>query len=277
MTDILSIFLLILLAVLLIGPDKLPAGVEALWLAWTNFSRSQHGADAITLETARMQWRREQNPLYNGVRLLEAATEHLIELRHRLFIGIGALLLGVIIAFTFSNQLFQLLLAPLNRVERPAKQTTAQFELTQSVPVITSVLLPSASAPVSITVEIPAGTVLPVTYVQPGNRLQPIVTKPTEMLVTTFKVDLLAGTGMALPIIAYELVAFLLPGLLPNEKRYLFILLPGIVLFFIAGVTFAYMLMLPFALDFLFTFGSDIATPLPSLADYINFVSSILF
>ena len=57
----------------------------------------------------------------------------------------------------------------------------------------------------------------------------------------------------------------MLPGLLPNEKRYLYILLPGIALFFIAGVTFAYLLMLPFALQFLFTFGADIAQPLPSI------------
>ena len=83
MTDIISIFLVMLLAILLIGPRRLPAGVEALWLAWTNFSRSQHGGDPISLDTARMQWQRESNPLWNGVQLLYAATEHLIEGRSR--------------------------------------------------------------------------------------------------------------------------------------------------------------------------------------------------
>ena len=277
MTDIISIFLVMLLAILLIGPRRLPAGVEALWLAWTNFSRSQHGGDPISLDTARMQWQRESNPLWNGVQLLYAATEHLIELRQRLFVSLGALALGILITFAFSNQLFQLLLAPLERIERPPKPTTSQLELTQDVTVTTSVVLPSSSEPVSLTVGIPKGTILPVTYYLPGEKVQPIFTKPTEMFVTTFKVDLLAGTGLALPVVLYELVAFLLPGLLPNEKRYLYILLPGIALFFIAGVTFAYLLMLPFALQFLFTFGADIAQPLPSIGDYINFVSSVLF
>jgi sec-independent protein translocase protein TatC len=143
--------------------------------------------------------------------------------------------------------------------------------------VTTAVLLPSAENPVSFTVTLPQGTVLPVTYSLPGDKVQPIFTKPTEMFITTFKVDLLAGAGLALPIALYEVVAFLLPGLLPNEKRYLFILLPGIAFFFVAGVVFAYALLLPVALNFLFTFGSDIAQPLPSIGDYISFVASVLF
>lgn len=277
MTDIISIFLVLLLAILLIGPKRLPEGVEGLWLAWTNFSRGQHGGQPISLEAARAQWVREENPLFNGILLLRAATEHLVELRLRLFISLGAFVIAAIITFVFSNQIFELLLAPLNRVERPPKQATSQFQLTQNVPITTSVMLPNATSPVSLTLEIPAGTILPVTYPQPAEIIKPIFTKPTEMFVTTFKVDLLAGAGLALPIVAYELIAFLLPGLLPNEKRYVFVLLPGVALFFIGGVVFAYYLMLPFALQFLFTFGSDIAQPLPSIGDYINFVSSVLF
>src|SRR5262249_6260003 len=42
-------------------------------------------------------------------------------------------------------------------------------------------------------------------------------------------------------------------------------------------VVFAYLLMLPFAIQFLLTFGSDIAQPLPAIGEYINFVTSILF
>lgn len=277
MGDILSIFLLLLLAILLIGPRKLPEGVEALWLAWTNFSRSQHGADPIALDVARAQWRRADNPLYNGIQLLYAATEHLIELRQRLFVSLAAFAIAVIITLVFSDRIFDLLLAPLNRIEQPPRPTTSQLLLTHDVPITTTVTLLPASAPVSTTIIIPAGTVLPVTYSLPGEKLQPIFTKPTEMFITTFKVDLYAGAGLALPIVLYEIVAFLLPGLLPHEKRYLFLLLPGIAIFFIAGVVFAYVLMLPFALQFLFTFGSDIARPLPSINDYINFVVSVLF
>ncbi len=277
MGDALSIVLLILLAILLVGPKKLPEGLEALWLTWTNFTRSQHGADPISLDTARLQWVRDKNPLFGGIQLLYAATEHLVELRQRMFIALAAFAVCVLLTFIFSNQIFDLLLAPLSRIERPPRPTTTVLLLTQSVAVSTTVTLPASSVLVSVTVIIPEGTTLPVTYVVPGETVRPIFTKPTEMFITTFKVDLYAGAGLAMPIVLYELVAFLLPGLLPHEKRYIFVLLPGIALFFVSGVVFAYFLMLPFALQFLFTFGSDIAQPLPAIGDYINFVTSVLF
>ena len=55
-----------------------------------NFSRSQNGGNPITLDDARRMWQRQDNPLYNGIQLLYAATEHLIELRQRLFISFAA-------------------------------------------------------------------------------------------------------------------------------------------------------------------------------------------
>ncbi|MEP7200726.1 MAG: twin-arginine translocase subunit TatC [Chloroflexota bacterium] len=277
MGDILSIFLLILVAILLIGPRKLPEGIEALFLAWTNFRRSQHGGEPISLDTLRLQWARDQNPLHSGIQLLYAATEHLAELRRRLFISLIVFGLCVLITFIFSDQLFALLLAPLNRIQQPATPTTNQFQLTQNVDISSTVTISETAQPISITITIPKGTILPVTYAQSLDKLKPVFFKPTEMFITTFKVDLFAGAGMALPIVLYEIVAFLMPGLLPNEKRYVFFLVPAIAVFFAAGVVFAYYLMLPFALNFLFTFGSDIATPLPSINEYISFVTSVLF
>lgn len=277
MGDALSIVLLILVAILVIGPKKLPAGLEALWLTWTNFSRSQHGAEALSLDTARRLWTHEKSPLYNGIQLLYAASEHLTELRQRLFFALIGVGVAVLLTFTFSDQIFDLLLAPLSKVQKPTRQTTSELELTQSVAISTTVAPPGSSEAISVTVTIPAGTRLPVTYVLPAEKIQPIFTKPTEMFVATFKVDVYAGVGLAMPLVIYELFAFLLPGLLPNEKRYAYLLLPAVGFFFVAGVAFAYNLMLPFALQFLFTFGSNIAQPLPSIGDYINFVTSVLF
>lgn len=279
MGDILSIILLLLLAILLVGPRRLPQGIEALWLAWTNFQRSQHGGEQISLEQARSRWLADKNPLYSGIQLLYAATEHLEELRVRMFRALIALVICVALTLFFSDQILKLLLVPLDRVECQPQTTEldSKFRLTQSVPLTTTVLIGEANEPISATVLLPAGTILPLAYYKPCEKLRPIYTKPTEMFVTTFRVDLMAGFGLALPFIVYQVVAFLMPGLLPHEKRYIYFLLPSMAVLFVAGVAFAYLLMLPVALQFLFTFNSDIAQPLPSINDYINFVSSILF
>ena len=45
-----------------------------------------------------------------------------------------------------------------------------------------------------------------------------ILLGPTEGVVIYFKVALVSGMALALPVIIYQLVAFIVPGLLPNER-----------------------------------------------------------
>lgn len=77
----------------------------------------------------------------------------------------------------------------------------------------------------------------------------------TEPIGVYMRVSLLAGAILAMPIIVYEVMAFIVPGLLPHEKRGLLMALPFIFLFFLAGAAFAYYVMLPVAVPFLANFG----------------------
>lgn len=77
----------------------------------------------------------------------------------------------------------------------------------------------------------------------------------TEPISVYMRVSLLAGAIIAMPIIVYEVMAFVVPGLLPHERRGLFLALPFIFLSFLAGAAFAYWVMLPVAIPFLATFG----------------------
>ncbi|MDP6101922.1 MAG: twin-arginine translocase subunit TatC [Dehalococcoidia bacterium] len=104
-----------------------------------------------------------------------------------------------------------------------------------------------------------------------------IFTQVTEMIGITMKVSLMGGLILALPIILYQIVMFVAPGLTPREKHYLFALLPGVMISFVAGATFGYLILLPPALRFLLTFGSDIATPMIRVGNYINLVVTLLF
>ena len=80
---------------------------------------------------------------------------------------------------------------------------------------------------------------------------------------------------MALPIIVYEILAFILPGLNPNERMWVWIMIPLASLFFIGGVVFAYFIMLPTALPFLLEFMGIATAPRPG--NYFGFVLNLLF
>ena len=109
MTDILSIFLLILLAILIVGPRHLPEGVEQLWLLWENFRLQRYGADPITLERARQLWAAQRSLPFITTRFLYETAEHLTELRQRMFIALIGFGVCVVLTFFFSNQILELL------------------------------------------------------------------------------------------------------------------------------------------------------------------------
>lgn len=100
---------------------------------------------------------------------------------------------------------------------------------------------------------------------------------PTESFVVYFKVALIGGVALAMPVIVYQLIAFLLPGMLPNERRYLYFMVPGVAVCFVAGVAFAALIMLPAAVGFMQGFLADIINNQWTLDHYISFVTRILF
>ncbi len=97
----------------------------------------------------------------------------------------------------------------------------------------------------------------------------------TENVSTFMRVSLLSGFILALPFILYQLLAFIMPGLMPKERRWLLISIPLATLFFVSGVAFAYLIMLPAALPFLISFMGIKTTP--RLISYFNFVTNLLF
>ena len=70
---------------------------------------------------------------------------------------------------------------------------------------------------------------------------------------------------------------FVSPGLKSSEKKYLYILMPVSVLVFIVGSLFGYFVLFPPAVKFLLTFGSDIATPMIRIGNYVGLMLSLLF
>ena len=99
---------------------------------------------------------------------------------------------------------------------------------------------------------------------------------PQELLLQYFSISLVTGVCLTLPVILYQVWAFIQPGLKKNENRlFLAAMLTGLF-FFILGVLFAFKIMLPFMLNFLITLskGSDITASV-SVANYISFLLTI--
>lgn len=97
----------------------------------------------------------------------------------------------------------------------------------------------------------------------------------TENMGVFMKVSLLSGFILSLPLTLYEIVAFVMPALKPEERKWLFIAIPAFFIMFVAGVAFAYLVMLPVAIPFLVQFLG--VETVPRLSNYIGFVTNLMF
>lgn len=104
-----------------------------------------------------------------------------------------------------------------------------------------------------------------------------IVLDPTGGVVQYFRVALMVGASLALPVIIYELLMFVMPGLTGKEKKLLLISMPPITLLFVIGVAFAWFILIPPALGFLVDFQPTLFRAEWTADRYLSFVTSLLF
>lgn len=97
----------------------------------------------------------------------------------------------------------------------------------------------------------------------------------TENMSAFMKISLLSGVILALPVIFFQVLAFIMPGLNANERTWIWMAVPSATIFFIAGVAFSYFVMLPAALPFLINFMG--ITTLPRPKTYFSFVTNLMF
>ena len=105
-----------------------------------------------------------------------------------------------------------------------------------------------------------------------GHR-RPITLSVTEPFMTTLTVAAYAAILIAMPVILYELYAFVLPAFSPGERRVALPLLLMVPVLFVAGVVFAYFVILPAALKFLLHFNSHQFNLQIRARDYYSFFS----
>lgn len=104
-----------------------------------------------------------------------------------------------------------------------------------------------------------------------------IVLDPTGGVVQYFRVALMVGASLSLPVITYEVLRFVMPGLTGKEKKLLLISIPPITLLFIIGAAFAWFVLIPPALGFLVDFQPTIFHAEWTADHYLGFVTSLVF
>lgn len=101
-------------------------------------------------------------------------------------------------------------------------------------------------------------------------------TSVAEAFMAYMKISILAGVICASPVVLWQILKFILPGLYKNEKKMFLGVLFWLIVLFLAGVAFAYFVVLKFSLKvLLFDFSGDF-DPFITVANYLGFVWKFL-
>jgi sec-independent protein translocase protein TatC len=100
--------------------------------------------------------------------------------------------------------------------------------------------------------------------------------KPFGQLFLYMQVAIIGGAILSVPNILYQLWAFIAPGLMPKERKYVRSIVAFSSVCFLIGIVFAYYVMLPAALQFFAGFGSTTIQNNIAISEYMSFVISLL-
>ncbi len=100
---------------------------------------------------------------------------------------------------------------------------------------------------------------------------------PGEVFLSTFKFSVMAGIGLSLPVILYQVIRFISPGLEGKERRLVIPLVALGFALFMAGIAFGYGVILPAMLHFLLDYGSEFAQNQLSFASFLDFCGGFIF
>jgi len=99
---------------------------------------------------------------------------------------------------------------------------------------------------------------------------------PAEAFFTYLKVSVFAGFLLSLPVVFYQVWAFVVPALTRQERTASLLLVPASLALFFIGLAFSYFLVLPAAINFFIGFSTPDLQPMFSIGQYLSFVISFM-
>ena len=219
--------------------------------------------------------------------------EHLDELRSRLIVCVAAIVVIFAVCFWQNGPLLKIVNDPLasqtqsnvNKGRGPLGQTSLAQQAVKKLALQDRAFLQTLAAPDSglsaaaratIRTRI-AGINVAIAKLPkevPGNK--PVTLGIGEPFSTTLTVTLYFTLLLAMPLVLWQLYAFVLPAFSGDERKIALPLMAMIPVLFLCGVVFGYYLVLPAALKFLQNFNADQFNVLVQAKDYYRFAALTL-
>ena len=114
----------------------------------------------------------------------------------------------------------------------------------------------------------------PIRAALPGQAM--IATAVASPLLTPFKLTFFVALFIAMPVVLYQVWAFVAPGLYKREKRFAMPLLASSIVLFYAGVAFAYFVVFPLMFNFFTAIAPDGVEVMTDISLYLDFITTIV-
>ena len=215
--------------------------------------------------------------------------EHLDELRTRIIICVVAFIAAFALCFWQDRVVLDIMNRPLEKTafqdnsKDPFEQAAAFQEQQKRFLLQMEVLTRSLSTSSDVSPEVRAqaeavarqAAAAAEAAPRPGPR-RPVTLGVGEPFTATVRVAAYAALLLSLPILLYQAYAFVLPAFSPRERQVALPLMALVPFLFIAGVLFAYYLILPAAINFLQNFNDESYDILLQARDYYKFSLMVL-
>jgi len=142
------------------------------------------------------------------------------------------------------------------------------LKISAAVVIVFIVLLPFSGDIFSLVSE-------PIRKVLPGNTM--IAIGVASPLLTPFKLTFFVALFIAMPIVLYQVWAFIAPGLYKKEQRFAIPLLASSIVLFYLGIAFAYYVVFPLMFGFFTAVAPEGVEVQTDIASFLDFITTIVF
>jgi sec-independent protein translocase protein TatC len=100
---------------------------------------------------------------------------------------------------------------------------------------------------------------------------------PGEYFFASIKIAVFSGILISIPVILFQLFLYLIPGLTKTERNFVLPISLGSGILFFIGLLFSYFFLVPTAIKFFITYGSNVVEPFWSFDQYFDFIAVLIF
>jgi sec-independent protein translocase protein TatC len=200
--------------------------------------------------------------------------DHLIELRKRLIVCLLAIFVAFILCFAVSEPLFKFLLRPFSIAAQLLAIREGEVAHPGAGAQVMSMLAGTRNMFLALVgaLDLPAPT---------GKVTSLVFTAPLEFFFTKVKLAAFGAVALSFPVLAWQIYAFVAPGLYKRERRAFLPFLLASPVLFVMGAALVYYMILPFVLWFSLsqqivgTQGISVQL-LPKVSEYFSMVTTLV-